>query len=395
MTFCVISLLVSLGASSSEPLGRVDLVQWERTFEEVGDNGYVRHRFVFEANDGCHLVLRSHASDDRRMNFMKLSSEGDVVWTRTLSGDVERSGSMAVPAGDGGYMIGGRSLERDAWCLIKTNAEGVESWSRECGGGVSMYFGLCSTRDGGYVFTAPQLRGTNARDFLIVKTKADAEIVWSRLYGSRDDEFAYFVVESRESGFFVGGWARPDGKPSQHVGLIRKVGENGDDQWCRRFPLGSGFGPLAAQALPGGGIVAVGPFSREEPHQAKTGIAFLCMGEEGNTKWLRELAQPANVCFGVCAVPARDGGFIVAANLRANERPKGSQMYLIKADAEGREVWTISLGPDDGTESEVSSIQETADGGVIVVGGLSRAEPQDSKFTRVVKFRPPTPAKSC
>lgn len=85
----------------------------------------------------------------------------------------------------------------------------------------------------------------------------------------------------------------------------------------------------------------------------------------GNTVWQMQQANGANVDL-MSVEHTSDGNFIMSGNLNINGN---SNVFLMKADANGNTIWEKNFGgADSDLAGESRSVQQTSDGGYIVVG---------------------------
>jgi len=131
----------------------------------------------------------------------------------------------------------------------------------------------------------------------------------------------------------------------------------GDSAWCR----GS-----SVQETSDGGYVVAGNTSRN---------AWLVKTDSnGNEVWNREFGGSL-YDVGVAVQQTSDGGFIVAGY--TNSYGNGHQdVWLIKTDSSGNELWNRTFGGPVGDYGRF--VQQTSDGGYIVVGVTSPPETDDA-----------------
>ena len=101
---------------------------------------------------------------------------------------------------------------------------------------------------------------------------------------------------------------------------------------------------------------------------------------EGREEWNRTFGGRSwDKCYSVAET--EDGGFVMSGSTRLME-DGGSDVWLIKTDAQGNSQWKRLF---DGSENDdVFSVQQTADGGY-VMAGLS--EPRDGEASDLLLIK--------
>jgi hypothetical protein len=134
--------------------------------------------------------------------FMKVSPAGNILWTRTLGNKnavdrsfdiIELPDQSLVAAGS--YIHTGGTFYAN---LVKMDKNGTVLWHKVFGEGTAPQanhaYGVMATSDGGLLVTGSstnlQTNFQGYSDFLIVKTDADGEVLWSRVVtGGGPDSF--------------------------------------------------------------------------------------------------------------------------------------------------------------------------------------------------------------
>ena len=93
--------------------------QWDKTFGGSGSDVIVK---ILPANDGNYMMAGYTTSNDRDItNFkgivdfwlLKVTPDGNKIWSRTYGGSSTDILTTIVPAGSGAYLLGGRSQSSD------------------------------------------------------------------------------------------------------------------------------------------------------------------------------------------------------------------------------------------------------------------------------------------
>ena len=250
--------------------------------------------------------------------MVKTDASGSVVWMRTFDGSDEDRGGMVRQTRDEGYIITGYTRpygEGHAYVwLIKTNADGDVTWTRVFGGSdEDAGSAVQQTRDGGYIITGyTGSFGAGGADVWLIKTDADGDTVWARTFGGAGDDRGGSVQQTQDGGFVIAGYTCSHGAGGRDVWLI-KTDTNGDSVWTRTF------------------------------------------GGAGSD-------------YAVSVEETQDGGYVIAGYTKSYGAG-GTDAWLIKTDSMGDTVWTRTFG---GTEADgFSAVQQTQDGGYMLAGTTS------------------------
>jgi len=250
-------------------------VLWQKTYRRTGgaagssvkqtlDGGYV-------VAGGCVQSGSEYVTD---LWFLRTDSSGDTLWTRTYGGQGFDDASWVDETVDDGYvMAGGTSSygagEGDFW-LIKTDASGDTVWTRTFGGPRNdACLSAGRTQDGGYILTGYTCSyGVGLCSVWLIKTDADGQESWNRVLGSEDYNYGEAVQQTADGGYVVG-------STSEDVWLIKTAAE-GDTVWSRHYAWAGGERCSDVhQTMDGGyiiaGSVALGGASGVDIWLVKTG----------------------------------------------------------------------------------------------------------------------------
>jgi hypothetical protein len=126
----------------------------------------------------------------------KTNSQGNSLWTHTTSRTVNDIG-YSVQAVSDGFIIGGvtEMSHTDAY-LIKTNAQGTAVWTRILGGaGFDTAFVVREAYDGGYYLAGSTTSNLDRQKPWLIKTNSQGIQSWSRHYGSTFARGTFYSME--------------------------------------------------------------------------------------------------------------------------------------------------------------------------------------------------------
>jgi len=236
-----------------------------------------------------------------------LTEDPTVVWSKTYGGAGNDSGNCIVQTSDGGYIIGGTynySTYR-GW-VVKTDIYGSMSWNKT--------FGLLSA----------------------------------------------YVQQTSDGGFIIGTWGAPG-----IVSLV-KTDFYGNITWSKTYHdiLVTWHVEDIQQASDGGYVVLSNCFSLTWGE----GIIFFKTDSDGNLEWQKDYAPFGTRCRGYDFVETSDGGYMIAG-LTSGFGAVGYDFWLVRTDANGNMLWNKTYG---GAGTDIAySLAKTSDGGFVMVGSTT------------------------
>jgi hypothetical protein len=174
---------------------------WTRQFG--GDLWDFCKQLVAMPDGGCTLFGQtySYGAGEGDFYLVRLNSDGDTLWTRTYGGSSDESGESISITDDGGFYLTGHTEsfgtgKKDVY-VVKTDAAGDTLWTTTAGGTEDEFaFGSCTTFDGGLVAVGGSFSNSpDEGDFMIYKLDANGNVIDSRIEDGSTDEYWIDVIE--------------------------------------------------------------------------------------------------------------------------------------------------------------------------------------------------------
>lgn len=184
---------------------------WNKTFGGADtDAGYC----VQKTTDGGYILVgetRSYGAGSSDVWLIKTDDNGNELWNRTYGGTSADIGRFVQQTSDGGYIIAGDfgssgTIGADMW-LIKTDANGNESWSKTFGSDVSDTANCVrQTMDGGFVMTGSIGSRVGESDVSLIKVDSNGNTLWDLKFGGSSGDEGQSLVQTTDGSYVITGY---------------------------------------------------------------------------------------------------------------------------------------------------------------------------------------------
>ena len=330
-----------------------------------------------------------------------------ISWQKSLGGSNPDYSSAIQKIAGGGYIVAGASFSNDGdvtgnhgnadFWVVKLDSVGTIVWQKSLGGSNDdIAQSVQQTTDGGYIVGGYSKsndgdvtghHGTSSSfDIWVVKLDSVGTLVWQKSLGGTSDDYAYSIQQTTDGGYIVvGGTNSTDGDITVNHGgndiWVVKLTATGTITWQKSLGgSADDYGSSIQQTADGGYIV--GGYSNSTDGDV-TGVHgglgyndywVVKLDSSGTLVWQKSLGGTYDD-YSTGIQQTTDGGYIVVGGSTSNDGdvtghhgPANTayDFWVVKLDSVGTIVWQKSLG---GTDYDVSSgVQQTTDGGYIVAG---------------------------
>ena len=166
------------------------------------------------AKDGNYLVCGStysYGQGNTDMYLLKLNTQGDTLWTRTFGGEYEDVATSIDVCQNGDILIAGYTNSFGAGnydaLLVRYDSNGNYKWNQTYGDtGVEKLYGVRENYNkdivlGGHTSSF----GAGGDDFYIIYADSAGQQQWYKAWGGPDDERAYSLDLTADSGYVLCG----------------------------------------------------------------------------------------------------------------------------------------------------------------------------------------------
>jgi len=217
-------------------------------------------------------------------------------------------------------------------------------------------FSTSQTVDSGFIIIGRTASfGAGSYDVYLIKTDENGDTIWTKTYGGANNEIAWSVQQTSDSGYIIVGGTNSFGSDWE-VYLIKTDGL-GDTIWTRTYENGStGY---SVQQTSDGGYIIGGKYG------GLTGdVCLIKTDEDGDTVWTKKYGGAYDDA-GYSVRETTDGGYIVAGETRSFGAGY-YDVYVLKTDFNGDTLWAKTYGTTD--DEQGWSVQQTFDHGYIISG---------------------------
>jgi uncharacterized repeat protein (TIGR01451 family) len=305
--------------------------RWERAWdiEQTDDGGYIVAAETYALEGG---------GDDAWV--LKLDGDGNVVWQKKYHG-TENDYIYAIhQTADGGYIMAGSSATfaygPDAWAA-KLDDDGSLAWQMRFAETYELR-AIQQTQDGGYVAVGTEIPGElDTGNAWMLKLNGDGSLAWQRTYGGLDAEVAYDVQQTLDGGYIVVGWTRSFGAGDDDAWVLR-LNASGDIVWQKIYGGTDEDWAMAIELTDDGGYVVAATIYY--PGSETTDAWLFKLNADGSIAW-QKIYGGTSWDHAYDVEQTDDGGYVVAGMTNSFET---NGIWVLKVDANGDFCAGCSLG---------------------------------------------------
>lgn len=307
-----------------------------------------------------------------------------VLWEKTISGDLSDTAEGVAPTVDGGaILVGdrvslGRSVMNSAW-IAKVKSNGVIEWEQICSFGqnkntsIEMISSVAVSRSDGSVYAVGTASPPSMGNSLLCKLRAKGEFESIQTTLGKHNEFN-IVGATPDGGVVVGGHTGSN-QNSADLRIVKFL-PNSTIQWDVTFGTEHWDEVRAIKALKDGSILVGGYVST-----SSRGYVWLHkLDSQGNQLWEKNIGlQKYEYAWDI--ETSDDGSIFLIGRTNSHDKDrkpfeiavdKDTDMWVVKTAPDGSLLWQKRFGEIG--EDEGRALVPLPSGGALLVGTLDLGE---------------------
>ena len=240
-------------------------------------------------------------------------------------------------------------------------------WTQTYAGtGSDVAWEVIQTVDGGYaIIGSTHTEGTGNPDAWLIKTDSSGDEEWNTTYGYPGfptADHGYSIQQTSDGGYVFTGCTFSYGVGGGDVWLVKTLSD-GTLDWHNTFGGASHDSGWSVKQTSDGGYVIAG--TTASFGAGSFDIWIIKTDSSGNEVWNSTFGGSSQD-MGSCVVETSDGYVVVGRTLSFSVGSPGDDLWLIKTDLNGDHLWDRTYGAsyNDGGHH----IKQTPDGGFIIAG---------------------------
>lgn len=419
MKSCLVGLLCFCLFHSTQTFAQM-AIQWQKSMggknneyayaaTPIADGGYIIVGSTTSNNDGDVPASKAfNGLGGTDIWVVKVNTWGEILWSKTFGGTKDDIATdvietkdksilvLATTASADGDALGNGS--RGGLILLKLKTDGSVVWRKVFAGGYNIgdlaftkadaysKASIKATTDGNYIISANILPLIKT-DLWLAKVTENAEVLWSKTYGTNQNDWVNEVIVCADGGYLMVGGTEANNNEVPGAGngfvdvYLVKVNNTGILQWQKGFGGSNLDEAFSGLQLTDGSFVIVGESNSTNGDLAenlgeKDGF-MLRLSNDGSIQWKKQVG--GLYADGLYSVRQATTGKIYAFgqsnSTLGNVKPKGSV----------GDVWITQIDETNGSLKENALLggadidiargaYPTADGGFIVAANANSVD---------------------
>jgi len=308
-------------------------------------------------------------------------TEKKEEWEVTLGGNKDEAGWYVLSIKEGGCLVTGYTVsygsgESDIW-IVKFDENGNEIWNKTFGGaGAERGKAIQNTPDGYVVVGTTNSYGNGYDDIWIIKLDTNGNEIWNKTFGGPDNDTGRSITLNDDMYVILGEtWSYGSGKSD--FWLI-KTDSQGNEIWNKTYG-GSEEDQGRSMVYTDDGYVLSGgtkSYGNEDED-----MWILKVDEEGNELWNNTFGETERIEYCNQIIQVENGSFVLVGHSLSKNYSSLDSM-VVKANNQGQLEWIKNI--QENVDTGLSSIALTDEGylGIGYIGSFINGQ-QDVLLVKI------------
>jgi uncharacterized delta-60 repeat protein len=256
--------------------------------------------------------------------------------------------------------------DKDVTATFTSGMPPENTWAKTYGGSgvesVDSRSSIQQTSDGGYIVGVYSGSfGPGGSDLWVLKLNSDGSVAWQKTYGGSSTDDTHSIQQTSDGGYIVGGRTYSFGAGVGDIWLL-KLNSDGSVAWQKTYGGPDFEYAHSIQQTSDGGYIALG-----NTYSFGAGFAdiwVLKLNSDGSVAWQKTYGGSKGD-YASSIQQTSDGGYILLGATYSFGAGDGD-LWVLKLNSDGSVAWQKTYGGSDAEWG--SSIQQTLDGGYILLG---------------------------
>lgn len=380
--------------------------QFAQSIAKTADGGYIMAGFS-SSDSSANKTEDSEGGEDYWI--VKINSSGEQVWDRTIGGSADDFARSVVVTIDGGCIVAGTSFSdisgsksedsyglQDYW-VVKLDSDGNLEWDRTIGGSsVDRATSIVALSDGGFAIAGDSKStisgnkseaGNGNEDFWIVKIDGTGYVIWDKSFGGDLFDYATSVTITNDSSMVVTGYSysgisgnKTEASRGQYDYWVINVDNAGNLLWNRTIGGDDFDFALSVAKTTDGGCIVTGYTSSglagDKTEASKGGFDYwlVKLNSAGGIVWDRTIGGSADD-FSFSVITNDNDSYLVGGSSvsgisgnKSEANKGGSDWWVLKINSAGNILWDKTIGGDMNDDLAKILPVPATNGGYLAVG---------------------------
>ena len=352
-----------------------------QTIFSTFDNGFIVNGASFSFGIG-----------DVDATLFKTDNQGQIIWSFAYGTPVYDNSEYAIETSDHNIVCAGRSNLQagspTAAIIFKSDPSGQLLWSKSYGGTANDdIVQIIETSDNGYAAIGfSESLSSGSSDILFIRTDINGDTIFTRSYGTIEDEDGSNIIQLPDGGFIITGRqiTYPGGK-QESDGLLLRTDASGNLLWTKMYGDSLWEELTAVKLLPDNGYIISG--STSTFGAGNYDILLMKTDSSGSVQWSKTFGKSwTDAGYDIYINP--DFSFVISGyteSLGYGHRfgTDSSNIFLLKTNENGDLLWMETYG--DGLQDEAFRSAKASDGGYLIAGFTNNYHLNDSSQMIFIK----------